>query len=561
MVYVYAKQSELNKYIGEKLSVEDIKDTLMDLGMDVKGETDETNPELKIEITAEKIDLVSKVGIARAIKYYRGITTEFPSYTLGPAKEKVIAKKSSKDARHATVAVILRNFKLDEEKLLEIIDIQEKMHASFGRNRKKASIGIYPLEKIQFPVTYGFEKPEDIVFKALDMDKELNGKEILEQHDKGRKYAHLLEGQKLFPIFRDSRGHVLSMPPIINSEEMGKVTINDTDLFLEVSGKNLHHLDLILKVLVTTFIEMGAQAEAVTVEYEDTDDYVFSLEPQEDTLSLGFINKLIGISIKENVAKELLQKMMYGVKSAKYGELIVEIPAFRGDVWHDVDIADDVARAYGYNNIVPRFPGIATVGKQLPYSAFRDRVTQTIVNLGFLELYTYILSSSQEQYTMMNKEVEEGKFLRLIDSTDEGINMCRTWIIPELLKSLRINRKNKYPQKVFENGFTLQVSDSGDVGARDEAHVAVALADPKTNYTHIKGALDAFATLSGFNLEFKDAHYSSFIEGRVAEIFFKGESVGVIGEIHPQVLENYSLLVPVAAFELNLEKIWELSHN
>ena len=564
MVYVYAKQSELNKYIGKKLSVDQISDALMDMGMDLKGISSDKDPELKIEITSEKLDMVSLVGIARAIRHYLGIAKKLPEYKIAKAKHKVIVKKSVSKVRPKTVAALVTGFSFDEDKLQEIIDLQEKLHDSFGRHRKKAAIGIYPLREVHFPVTYLAERPGKIVFKPLGMGSELNGKEILEEHEKGRAYAHLLDGFSTYPVFRDARGHVLSLPPIINSEETGKVTISDKDFFIEISGHNLAVLDSMLKMLATTFIEMGAGVEAVKVEYEGAENYVLDLKNRTATIDVNFVNKLIGIAISVAQAKKLLEKMMYTVRSVKGSVITVEIPCFRSDVWHDVDIADDIARAYGYNNIAPRFPNISTVGGHLPFSLLRERVAESLVSMGYLELYTYLLSSTRDQFELMGRKADgvKGKYVRLIDSADEGINMCRTLILPEILKSLHINRKNKYPQSVFENGFTLQVDDSVDTGARNEAHVAVAFADPKSNYTIIKGVLDSFARLHELKLSFKEGSakkYPYFIEGRVAEVVLGKQVVGVVGEIHPFVLSNFGLLVPVSAFELNLEKIWELS--
>ena len=150
MVYVYSRQSELNSHIGKNLSVDEIKDTLTDMGMDIKGESEDKDPELKIEITAEKMDLISTVGIARAIKYYRGYETKLPTYDIKSSGLKVIVDKSVEQVRPKTVAALLKDVPLTQEVLDEMIKIQEKMHDSFGRGRKKAAIGIYPMDTLSW---------------------------------------------------------------------------------------------------------------------------------------------------------------------------------------------------------------------------------------------------------------------------------------------------------------------------------------------------------------------------------------------------------------------------
>jgi phenylalanyl-tRNA synthetase beta chain len=560
MVYVYAKQSVLNKYIGKSLSVEEITSALVNLGMDIKGQTSDTDPELKIEITAEKIDMVSIVGIARAIKYYLGLATQMPKYSLLPAQHKVLVKSSAVKAYPAkTACAILRNVPMSAEFLEEMIELQEKITTSFGRNRSKAGIGIYPIDSIEFPITFTGEKPGDIVFRPLGHTHELNGNQILEMHEKGKKFAHLLVGNEYFSVFRDSTGKVLAMPPIINSHETAKVDVHHRDLFIEVSGKNLHLLDLILKVLVTTFIEMGAHAEKVKVEYEENDEvYELSLSSWFDEISVEFVNKLIGFTISDAECMELLHKMMYGVEKIENGVAKIEIPCFRGDVWHDVDVADDIARAYGYNNITPRFPNISTVGSNLPFSEFCEQISNTLVGMGFLETYTYILTSSEDQFEKMCLDESKEKYVRLTDTSEEGTNMCRVRILPEVLSALHINRKHKYPQHVFENGFTLQVDETKDTGARNATNLNVTIADPKANYTNIKAILDELMHLLEVQFSVKEVALPYFIEGRSAQVFVGDENIGVIGELHPQVLDNVGLLVPVVSFEIDLDLLWKL---
>lgn len=555
MVYVYAKKSNLDKYIGKELTVEQIEETLIDLGMDIKGVSDDLDPELKVEITAEKTDMVSVVGIARAIKYYRGLSKGVPKYDIAKAKNKVIVKETAEKCRPKTACVILKNMKITEESLEEMIEIQEKIHDSFGRNRKKVAIGIYPCDEFEFPVTFGGEKPQDIKFRPLESTKEMNGKEIITEHETGKKFAHLLENLDYYPVFRDKNGDVLSMPPVINSHKTGRVETKHSDLFVEVSGHNLTYLDNILKVITTTFIEMGAIAESVTVEYHNGEVYELDLSTVEDKISLDYVNKLIGINVDEDKLPSLLNKVMYGFKNIEDDTVTIEIPCFKSDVWYDCDIADDIARAYGYNNIIPKFPSISTIGETLSFSQFRERVSNTLANQGFLELYTYILSSKKSQFNNMLISEEDFKFVKLVDSADQGINMCRISILPEILTSLNINRKNKYPQKVFENGFTIQVNEKSDTKADNVAHLAVAIADPKADYTMIKETLDTTLNLNEISFEIEVVDLPYYIKGRSANVIVNGKVVGSIGEIHPQVLENFGILVPVSAFEISLNKL------
>lgn len=558
MVYVNTTISKINKYVGKELTVEQIEETLVDMGMDLKGETilDNGDKELKVEITAEKMDMVSAVGIARAIKYYRGLETKLPQYNIEKGTNKVIVDKSVSKVRPRTACVILRDINMTQELLDEMIEIQEKIHDSFGRNRRKASIGIYPCDDFEFPVSFKAQKPEEIIFRPLEADEEMDGNKILVNHDTGKKFAHILEAEELFPVFRDANGKVLSMVPIINSHDTGRVDLHHKDLFVELSGHNLTYLDSLLKVMITTFIEMGAKAETVIIEYPNEENYELNLDNFEDTVSLDYINKLIGVDFTKEDIKKLGPKVMFNVKEIKGEDITFEIPCYRSDIWHDSDIADDIARAYGYNNIELSFPKISTIGSNLEESDFREQISNSLVSLGFNELYTYMLTSTNIQFKKMNLETPDKKFIKLVDSEDQGINMTRVRVLPEILQSLHINRKNKYPQKVFENGFTIQEDSTVDTGAINQLNCAVAIADPKSNYTQIKEALDSLMMLNEIKFEIKGNDEISFlIPGRSAEILVNGKSCGYIGEVHPQVLENFGIIVPVSVFELIVDDL------
>ena len=152
-----------------------------------------------------------------------------------------------------------KDLKFDDEKIKEIIDIQEKLHFTFGRKRKKVAIGIYPLEKIKLPITFKAFEPDKIKFIPLESDREMSGLQILQKHPTGKEYAHLLAGKAKFPVFIDANNNILSMPPIINSQLTGKITAETTDIFVECSGFDFEILSKCLNIVVTNLAEMGGK--------------------------------------------------------------------------------------------------------------------------------------------------------------------------------------------------------------------------------------------------------------------------------------------------------------
>ena len=560
MVYVYSKLRDLNSYLKKELTSQKIKEVLIDMGMDLKAEKEvDGDIELKIEITAERFDLISTVGIARAINYYLGFIQNLKDFKVQKGTDKVIVNSNLKDVRPFTCAFKILDFKLDEKKLLEIIEIQEKIHESFGRNRKKAAIGIYPIQKIKFPIHFEARDKKDINFHPLFSDRILSFDEIISENEAGRKYKHLIENLNSYAVFRDSTDKILSLTPIINSFETGKVENHHKDLFVEVSGHNLELLDKVAKILATSFYEIGAKIETIDVVYDDR-IYVLDLRPNFDEISLNYINKLIGFDIGLSEAKKLLLKSMYEVseinQKADDTILKVKIPPFKLDVWSDCDIADDIARSYGYNNLIPKKLDMNSIGEKLEFTKFKNQIRQSLISQKFLELYTYLLSSKQKQFEMMRLDEKKFDFVSLKDTKEEGINLCRINVLPEILESLKINRKNSYPQKVFEIGMTIQKDKLIDTKSSNCEKLCSVIADTKSNYTQIKETFDLLNNIFNLNLEVKEKNFEFLIEGRSAKILKDGLEVGFIGEVNPKVLTNFNLLVPVCCFEIDLRKIF-----
>jgi len=222
MPTINVSKKEFEKLVGKELPIEELKDRISMLGTDLEGIEDD---EISVEIFPNRPDMLSVQGFARAFSSFINVKMGLRDYNVKKSGEKVIIDNSVGDYRPYTACAIVKNLKFDGQKIKEVIQIQEKLHVTYGRNRKKMALGIYPLEKISFPITYKALSPEKIKFKPLESEKEMTGLQILSQHKTGREFGHLLEGLEKFPIFIDTNNEVLSMPPIINSNSLGKVVV------------------------------------------------------------------------------------------------------------------------------------------------------------------------------------------------------------------------------------------------------------------------------------------------------------------------------------------------
>src|SRR3989338_3814754 len=278
-------------FVGKKLPIEKLKDRISMLGTGLENVTDS---EITVEIFPNRPDMLSVQGFARAFSSFIGNKTGLIPYKVEPSREKVIIEKSVKDVRPYTACAIVRNLHFDGEKIKEVIDIQEKLHITYGRNRKKVAIGIYPYEKIKTPITFRAENPEDIIFQPLEFAREINAMQVLKQHPAGKEYGHLLEGKKKFPVFRDANNEVLSVPPIINSHKTGKISEKTTDVFIEVSGADLEVQKKTLNILVATLEGMGGKIYQMKVKYGNNVLITPDFTPEKMKINLDNVNKLLG---------------------------------------------------------------------------------------------------------------------------------------------------------------------------------------------------------------------------------------------------------------------------
>jgi phenylalanyl-tRNA synthetase beta chain len=547
MPNISISRKELEKCIGKKLSDDYLTDRISMMGTPV--EKIDRN-EVVVEVFPNRPDMLSFQGFARAFATFIGLKKGLSKFDVKKSGEKVIIDKSMKNVRPYTCCAIVKGIRFDDEKIKEIIQIQEKLHITFGRNRKKAAIGIYPYEKIKPPIRFVALKPDEFKFRPLEYPGELTGRQILSMHPTGREYAHLLEGFEKYPVFIDANNRILSMPPIINSHDTGKITHETRDVFIECSGFDFNVLEKCVNMIVTAMADMGGRVCSMELHYPDKKITTPNLNPRKMKLDIGYINKIIGLKLKENEIKNLLMKMGYGFEGKN-----ALIPAYRADIMHQVDLAEDAAIAYGYENFREEIPNVATVGEESKSSKLKNLVAGILVGLGMIETNTYHLINKNIQTKMMNFACEP---VEIENSLSKEYDSLRYWLLPSVMEVLGNNKHVEYPQNVFDIGVVFKPDKSQETGVREEAHLAIASCNEKADYTEIRQVLDYLARMLGLNYDVKEFEHKSFIEGRCGKIVINGKDTGFIGEINPQVLENFGLVFPVAALELNLDEVLEL---
>ncbi len=443
-----------------------------------------TETEVSVEVFPNRPDLLSFEGLARALVAFLKKPKILKYNVEKPEKDyKVIIDKSVKKVRPFTACAIVKNLDFDDKKIKEIVDLQEKLHGSYGRNRKKIAIGVYPLEVIKLPIKFLAKKPEDIKFQPLEFPREINARQILSQHPAGREYGNLLKDCEVFPIFEDANKEVLSLPPIINSHKTGKITEKTKEIFIECSGFNLEFLKKTLNMIVCTLADMGGKVYAM--EIQDKNKYLSPiLEPEKINLSIGCINKNLGLELSEKQVKELLSKM-----GIDYEKNTAFIPAYRTDILHEIDLAEEIAIAYGYDNFKPEIPEISTIGEEDKTAILKRTMAEILVGLGFLEISTYHLSTKEKQFKKIGIKDFKTKMIEVLDSKTEN-NILRNSLLANSIQILSENSDASYPQKIFELGKVFNQDENTDTQIGETEKLCISLCYEKANFTEIKQVLD-----------------------------------------------------------------------
>tara|TARA_Y100000310_G_scaffold271648_1_gene286249 strand:- start:372 stop:2780 length:2409 start_codon:yes stop_codon:yes gene_type:complete len=530
--------------VGKELPLEELKDRISMLGTDL--EKIEGN-EIEVEIFPNRPDMLSEQGFARAFSSFIGVKTGLRKYEVKKFGSQVIVKDLPKQWPYA-VACVVKGLKFDNEKIREVIQLQEKLGTTYTRNRKKGGLGLYPLEKINFPVTFTGRKPEEIKFQPLEFPQAITATQILNKHPKGREYGEIMEGWETYPVFIDAKNEIMSMPPIINSHNVGKISETTTDVFVEGTGPDLNTIITSLAILTTSLADMGGEIFSLEI-ISPKEKFDFpNLNSTKMKLDLPYINKRLGLQLKEKEAQELLEKMGYGYDN---GEVL--IPAYRSDIIHQVDLSEDIAIAYGYENFVEEIPNVATIGEEDKLEKFYRKVREILIGLKLIEVKNYHLLTKEELNDNMNKNEE----VVALKNALGDYNHLRNRLLASLMKNLKDNQHNEYPQNIFEIGRVFNFGES-ETGVIEKEHLGIVTCHEKTGFTELKQILAALMHALGLKLEVKESGRSSFIPGRVGEIIIKDKKIGVIGEMSPQVITNWDLTIPVVGLELNLEQLFSL---
>jgi len=590
MPVVEVDPDELRELTGTRVDDDDLLADLFGLGIEYEGETE--NGAFKLEFEPDRLDWLSVEGLARALRYHygeaRGI--HVPS-TNDP--EWVIEVQDTPPERPYVTGAVVRGLDFDPETLGSLIQLQEKLHATMGRGRAKGAIGVHDLRMLKGApgagtgdsgapgrgdstdragggrgksLTYTSMDPDDERFVPLEGDEEMSPREVIERHHIGRGYADLVTDLERYPAIYDDIG-LFSFPPVVNGRRT-EVGENSRDLLVEMTGTDQWTVDRMLNVVCYALAARGGRIERVTVQYADDAPGEHAgrrldrpdLDTKAKHIAHDRIESVLGHEFDRETVLDCLERSgLDGTHQAGdgSGQYEVEIPPYRVDVLHPIDVVDDIGRAYGFNDLQPRYPDVSTVGGRHERSRLEDATRETLVGLGFEDLLNFYMTSKPEVFERVNLDPADeafgaGRPVTIKESYSAEYTILRTWGLPSVLQVLENNTHRSYPQHLAEVGLVAVCDETENTGVAEYRTVAGALADPEASYEDARARLQALVRAFDATLETPPTDHPSFIDGRCASVVVDGESVGVTGELHPVVLVEHDLELPVAAFEFRL---------
>jgi len=563
---------EFEQMLGKKLNKDpDRIDEVLALAKAEMKVFDRKTGLMSVEIKdTNRCDLWNVEGLVRCLRGFLGFESGPKRYVAGKPVCEVHVDSRLKYIRPYIACSVVKDVELNDRIIRGLMQLQDKLDHTYGRNRRRTSIGLYDFDQIVSPLSYSVAKPDEVSFIPLGFGERMSLREILRKHPKGLEYGKIVSGHPVYPILLDAEGKTLSFPPIINSNDLGRVTETTRNVLVEVTGTVDETVLNTLTIVSLSLVDRGGKAYSTVVNYpEGTSTVTPRFSSGSMNLSIDYVNKVLGLNLSVQQVSRLLMRAGYGVEKTGRSSVRVEIPCYRIDVMHQVDLVEDVAIAYGFNNIEPLWRKFPTVGGVRPEQGLLNVARELMIGLGFQEILTYTMANPEMLFARMNLKshasatrIGLGPLVEVANPKVQTLTCLRSWLLPCLMDFLGCNLHVEYPQRVFELGKVTIPDAKADTRTRDVEKLAAVSCHAGAGFSEAKSCLDAFFMNLGLKWQIKETEHASFIDGRVGKVVADGCDVGFAGEVHPAVLEAWEVENPATAFELNMDRIVRIiSHN
>jgi len=522
-----------------------VVDMLPYIGLDIEYADEK---EIKVEYSPNRPDYSSYYGIARSLRGILNIEVGLPRVNITENLNNLIEVDDSVlSVRPFIVAAVAKRGNLDSESITQLLGMQDDLNNGLGRKKNKASIVFHDLSKVTFPLRYvGINRNVRFLPRGFGRT---SIEEFLEKSEVRRKNEFL--STEKFPVLINSSEEIISVASVSGSKYT-KIDTKSKDLFVEVTGSNLPTVFDILAVIVITLSDMKFNIETVNVfNPVETITCPNMQTKQFQGIQVSYINKVLGLKLTSEEIINCLKKSRLDGKAVN-SAIDCIVPRYRTDIIGDIDLVEDIGIGYGIFNLSPTIPPFSEPGRRSPKSVIFEKIRQTLIGMGLIENLNFNLTSRKVQYELMNLDDAYNNVIEVQGSKSSEHQIMRTSLLPSLLESLSHNIHEEYPQRLFEIGKIFSSSEF----PYERWSLCGVVAHEDASYTEIKSIIQTLMTI-GLGKKFRTlpSSHRAYLNGRSADLYAKDIKLGNLGEIHPSIIGNFKIRVPIASFEINLSNI------
>ncbi|MGB9839714.1 phenylalanine--tRNA ligase subunit beta [Thermovenabulum sp.] len=532
---------------------------------------------IEFELTPNRADCFSILGLTREIAAFYDYKLQYPSIKL---------KEEGREEINNKIQVSIKDKDLCFRYIARVIEDIKIGPSPLWMQRRLQACGVRPINNIVDVTNYVMLELGQPLH-AFDYDK-IKGKEIIVRRACKGETITTLDGKQRelneeMLVIADKERPV-AIAGIMGGED-SEIKENTKTVLLESAvfyGPNIRRTGraLGLRTEASMRFEKGLDPEIAMLASERAcqlieelgigkiskgyiDVYPVIQEKVRLKLDHKKINRLLGTNISLDKMAEILKKLNFEV-GEENGELYVIPPSYRRDITCIADLAEEIARIYGYDNIPSSLPSeISTVGKTKKVHRIKSRVEELLINNGFSEVYNYsIINPRKLDMIMVPEGHPHRKMISIINPLSEEMSVLRTTLLPGIIDVVKFNINQKAEEvRIFEIGKTYHTKSLPLKELPEEkTRLTLGMFGSNIDFYEIKRVIETLlAALRIKQVKFKRAEYYALHPGRCAEIYLNDNLLGVVGEIHPDVAENYELegkriYVAELDFDLLVEK-------
>lgn len=542
-----------------------------ELGMDVREALGINDALIEFEITSNRPDCRSIIGIAREAAVTLGKELKYPQITVNGSNEDMkfeIDVQTELCKRYC--GKVIKDVKVGpspywmQRRLIEagvrpinnIVDITNFVMLEQGQPLHAFDLNELPTEKIVVRNAVEGEKFTTLDEVERTLDKDML---VITDGEKPVAIAGVMGG--LNSGITDNTTAVLFEGAAFNADSI-RLTSKKLGLRTESSGRYEKGVCTELSIIgVERACQLVEMLGAGRVLRGTVEDYPVKQEAQTITVNPSRIIKNIGIDLSLDGFVKILKDLEFKCDLKSDDVVVIEVPPFRLDIEQEADIYEEIARIYGFKNIPSeQLEGNATAGVKTPQQKFMDKIKNTATSIGLYEILTYsFVSPKSLDKIKLPEDDKKRDYITLINPLGEDTSVMRTTMMPSMLNVLHTNVSRKVESGLaFECGHTFTPQEGLPI---ETNHLCVGMYGKDVDFFVLKGALETILDSVGFeNYEIiPETNNTTFHPGRCATIMYNNIYIGTFGEVHPEVIDNYNLGQRVYLAELDLDLIFENS--